>query len=63
MCLAAQSVRIGDSSTVAAGGMENMSKTPDLVHLRMGTKTGEKPLTDLYSVAGSLRHSTIIIWA
>ena len=23
-----------------------MSKTPDLVHLRTGTKTGEKPLAD-----------------
>ncbi|KAB0371526.1 hypothetical protein FD755_016464, partial [Muntiacus reevesi] len=45
VCLAAQSTRIGDSSTIVAGGMENMSKTPDLVHLT-GIKIGEKPLTD-----------------
>ncbi|KAB0366474.1 hypothetical protein FD754_010630, partial [Muntiacus muntjak] len=35
VCLAAQSTRIGDSSTI----------TPDLVHLT-GIKIGEKPLTD-----------------
>ncbi|KAJ1058827.1 hypothetical protein K5549_020006, partial [Capra hircus] len=46
VCLAAQSIRIGDSSIVVAGGMENMSKAPHLVHLRTGVKVGEKPLAD-----------------
>uniref|UniRef100_F6TB05 Acetyl-CoA acetyltransferase 2 n=1 Tax=Macaca mulatta TaxID=9544 RepID=F6TB05_MACMU len=46
VCLAAQSVGIGDSSTVVAGGMENMSKAPRLAHLRTGVKIGEMPLTD-----------------
>lgn len=30
VCLAAQSIRIGDSSIVVAGGMENMSKVRPL---------------------------------
>ncbi|XP_043312746.1 acetyl-CoA acetyltransferase, cytosolic [Cervus elaphus] len=46
VCLAAQSIKIGDSSIVVAGGMENMSKAPHLVHLRTGVKLGEKPLVD-----------------
>ncbi|XP_004639594.1 acetyl-CoA acetyltransferase, cytosolic [Octodon degus] len=46
VCLAAQSIRIGDSSIVVAGGMENMSKAPHLVHLRAGMKIGEMPLRD-----------------
>lgn len=46
VCLAAQSIRIGDSSIVVAGGMENMSKAPHLVHLRTGVKIGETPLAD-----------------
>lgn len=45
VCLAAQSIRIGDSSIVA-GGMENISKAPHLAHLRTGVKIGENPLTD-----------------
>uniref|UniRef100_G3T0U8 Acetyl-CoA acetyltransferase 2 n=1 Tax=Loxodonta africana TaxID=9785 RepID=G3T0U8_LOXAF len=46
VCLAAQSVGTGDSSIVVAGGMENMSKAPHLVHLRTGVKIGEMPLLD-----------------
>ncbi|XP_036270906.1 acetyl-CoA acetyltransferase, cytosolic isoform X1 [Pipistrellus kuhlii] len=46
VCLAAQSIQLGDSSIVVAGGMENMSKAPHLVHLRTGVKLGETPLTD-----------------
>uniref|UniRef100_A0A8D2FC20 Thiolase N-terminal domain-containing protein n=1 Tax=Theropithecus gelada TaxID=9565 RepID=A0A8D2FC20_THEGE len=46
VCLAAQSIGIGDSSIVVAGGMENMNKAPHLAHLRTGVKIGEMPLTD-----------------
>lgn len=46
VCLAAQSIRVGDSSIVVAGGMENMSKAPHLAHLRTGVRIGETPLTD-----------------
>ncbi|KAM9665569.1 acetyl-CoA acetyltransferase, cytosolic [Trichechus inunguis] len=46
VCLAAQSVGTGDSNIVVAGGMENMSKAPHLVHLRTGVKMGEMPLLD-----------------
>ncbi|XP_077910629.1 acetyl-CoA acetyltransferase, cytosolic isoform X2 [Halichoerus grypus] len=46
VCLAAQSVGIGDSSIVVAGGMESMSKAPHLIHLRAGVKIGEMPLAD-----------------
>ncbi|XP_059032602.1 acetyl-CoA acetyltransferase, cytosolic isoform X2 [Mustela lutreola] len=46
VCLAAQSIGIGDSNIVVAGGMESMSKAPHLIHLRTGVKMGEMPLTD-----------------
>ncbi|XP_006868546.1 PREDICTED: acetyl-CoA acetyltransferase, cytosolic [Chrysochloris asiatica] len=46
VCLAAQSVGTGDSSIVVAGGMENMSKAPHLIHLRTGVRMGETPLLD-----------------
>ncbi|XP_042545676.1 acetyl-CoA acetyltransferase, cytosolic [Dipodomys spectabilis] len=46
VCLAAQSIRIGDSSIVVAGGMESMSKAPHLAHLRTGVRMGEMPLAD-----------------
>ncbi|KAL1777699.1 acetyl-CoA acetyltransferase, cytosolic, partial [Sigmodon hispidus] len=46
VCLAAQSIAIGDSSIVVAGGMDNMSKVPHLTHLRTGVKLGEMPLAD-----------------
>nr|XP_017200959.1 acetyl-CoA acetyltransferase, cytosolic isoform X2 [Oryctolagus cuniculus] len=46
VCLAAQSIALGDSSIVVAGGMENMSKAPHLVHLRTGVRVGETALAD-----------------
>ncbi|EDL83039.1 rCG44942, isoform CRA_c [Rattus norvegicus] len=46
VCLAAQSIAMGDSTIVVAGGMENMSKAPHLAHLRSGVKMGEVPLAD-----------------
>ncbi|XP_004595521.2 acetyl-CoA acetyltransferase, cytosolic [Ochotona princeps] len=46
VCLGAQSIAMGDSSIVVAGGMENMSKAPHLVHLRTGVRIGETPLAD-----------------
>ncbi|KAG8522401.1 Acetyl-CoA acetyltransferase, cytosolic [Galemys pyrenaicus] len=46
VCLAVQSIGMGDSSVVVAGGMENMSKAPHLVHLRAGVRIGETPLSD-----------------
>ncbi|XP_019807106.1 acetyl-CoA acetyltransferase, cytosolic isoform X1 [Tursiops truncatus] len=46
VCLAAQSIVVGDSSIVVAGGMENMSKAPHLVHLRTGVRMGDAPLAD-----------------
>ncbi|XP_060609650.2 acetyl-CoA acetyltransferase, cytosolic [Anolis sagrei] len=46
VCLGAQSIMIGDSSIVVAGGMENMSKAPHLIHMRAGVKMGETSLQD-----------------
>lgn len=46
VCLAAQSIAMGDSTIVVAGGMENMSKAPHLAHLRTGVKMGEMSLAD-----------------
>uniref|UniRef100_A0A8D1K3C4 Thiolase N-terminal domain-containing protein n=1 Tax=Sus scrofa TaxID=9823 RepID=A0A8D1K3C4_PIG len=46
VCLAAQAIGVGDSRIVVAGGMENMSKAPHLVHLRTGVRLGEATLTD-----------------
>ncbi|XP_074846392.1 acetyl-CoA acetyltransferase, cytosolic isoform X2 [Carettochelys insculpta] len=46
VCLGAQSILMGDSSIVVAGGMESMSKAPHLVHMRAGVKMGEASLQD-----------------
>ncbi|KAM8788008.1 acetyl-CoA acetyltransferase, cytosolic [Rhynchonycteris naso] len=46
VCLAAQSIGMGDSSIVVAGGMESMSKAPHLVHLRTGVRVGDTQLAD-----------------
>jgi len=43
---AAQSIAIGDTSIVVAGGMENMSLIPHYVHLRKGHKFGAETLID-----------------
>jgi len=43
---AAQSIALGDTEIVVAGGMENMSQIPHYVHLRKGTKFGSSQLID-----------------
>ena len=42
----AQSIRAGDNRTVVAGGMENMSNSPHLAHVRNGIKFGPSELID-----------------
>jgi len=43
---AAQSIALGDTSIVVAGGMENMSLIPHYVHMRTGQKFGPTALVD-----------------
>ncbi|MEP0132955.1 MAG: acetyl-CoA C-acyltransferase [Eudoraea sp.] len=43
---AAQSIALGDTSVVIAGGMENMSLIPHYVHMRTGQKFGPSTLLD-----------------
>ncbi|ADF52919.1 acetyl-CoA C-acyltransferase [Zunongwangia profunda] len=43
---AAQSIMLGDSSIVVAGGMENMSMIPHYLHLRKGQKFGPASMED-----------------
>jgi acetyl-CoA C-acetyltransferase len=43
---AAQSIAIGDTSVVIAGGMENMSLIPHYLHMRTGQKFGPSTLLD-----------------
>ncbi|MEZ2414805.1 acetyl-CoA C-acyltransferase [Muriicola sp. E247] len=43
---AAQSIALGDTSIVVAGGMENMSLIPHYVHMRTGQKFGPATLED-----------------
>lgn len=43
---AAQSIALGDTSVVIAGGMENMSLIPHYVHMRTGQKFGPVTLID-----------------
>lgn len=43
---AAQSIALGDTSVVVAGGMENMSLIPHYVHMRTGQKFGPSTLLD-----------------
>jgi len=42
----AQSIALGDTSIVVAGGMENMSLIPHYVHMRTGKKFGPAELMD-----------------
>ncbi|WP_372946088.1 acetyl-CoA C-acyltransferase [Muriicola sp.] len=42
----AQSIALGDTSVVVAGGMENMSLIPHYVHMRTGQKFGPATLED-----------------
>lgn len=44
--LGAQSIALGDTSIVVAGGMENMSLIPHYVHLRNGHKFGPSTFVD-----------------
>lgn len=51
--MAAQAIAIGDSSTVAAGGTENMSLAPYLLRsLRWGARMGDVPAVDSMLVDG-----------
>lgn len=43
---AATSIRAGNNTTVVAGGMENMSNSPHLAHIRGGIKFGSGELID-----------------
>jgi acetyl-CoA C-acetyltransferase len=43
---AAQSIALGDTSVVIAGGMENMSLIPHYIHMRTGQKFGPATLID-----------------
>jgi len=43
---AAQSIALGDSNIIVAGGMENMSLIPHYLYARTGTKFGETTLID-----------------
>lgn len=43
---AAQSIALGDTNIVVAGGMENMSLIPHYLHARTGTKFGPTTLVD-----------------
>ncbi len=46
VALAAQQIRTGESSIVAAGGMESMSCAPHAAHLRNGVKMGPLEFVD-----------------
>ncbi|CAJ0950962.1 unnamed protein product [Ranitomeya imitator] len=44
--LGAQAIITGESDIVVAGGMENMSQAPHIVHVRAGVKAGDVSLQD-----------------
>ncbi|XP_063773897.1 acetyl-CoA acetyltransferase, cytosolic [Pseudophryne corroboree] len=44
--LGAQSILAGEADIVVAGGMENMSQAPHLIHMRAGVKAGDVSLQD-----------------
>lgn len=44
--LAAQAIRLGDSSIVIAGGQENMTQSPHCMNLRAGVKMGDAQMID-----------------
>ncbi len=46
IALGFQSIRSGDSKIVIAGGQENMSLSPHVIHLREGKKLGDAQLVD-----------------
>ena len=45
--LGEQSIRLGESSVVLAGGQESMSQSPHVMHLREGAKFGNKEMVDI----------------
>jgi acetyl-CoA C-acetyltransferase len=48
LTLAAQSIMLGEATVVVAGGIENMSRCPYLLHdARWGARMGDKPLVDI----------------
>jgi acetyl-CoA C-acetyltransferase len=51
---AAQSIALGDCDVIIAGGMENMSLAPHLVHMRNGQKFGAATLEDSMQKDGLL---------
>lgn len=63
VCLAAQSIKIRDSSVGVAEGMENMSRAPYLVHWRTGIRMGDIPLTDSILCFVLQMRFTPIAWA
>ncbi|KAK3516807.1 hypothetical protein QTP70_023682 [Hemibagrus guttatus] len=46
VCLGAQSIIMGESTVVVAGGMESMSRAPHTVQMRSGIKMGDGTLQD-----------------
>jgi len=46
VALGMQAITLGDSGIIVAGGQENMSQAPHVVHLRNGTKMGDAALVD-----------------
>ena len=46
VALGMQQIACGDAKVVAAGGMESMSKSPHLAHLRDGVKMGDWAMVD-----------------
>ena len=46
VALGAQSLALGDSDVVVAGGQESMSRAPHALNLRPGVKMGDAPLVD-----------------
>jgi acetyl-CoA C-acetyltransferase len=52
VALAAQSIAVGDSDIIIAGGQENMSLAPHAVHMRNGYKFGDVQLKDVMLVDG-----------
>jgi acetyl-CoA C-acetyltransferase len=46
VALGYQAIRLGDSAIVVAGGQENMSLSPHVMHLRNGTKMGDASMVD-----------------
>ncbi|APX89546.1 acetyl-CoA acetyltransferase [Brevirhabdus pacifica] len=46
VALAAQHIQLGDAGIVAAGGMESMSLSPHVAHMRSGQKMGDMKFID-----------------